>query len=84
VSVIVFEFAVGPDDVSCGIEAGGAMGAEVDVDAIFFEDGGGGSVAVFAVDGAGFFEFEDDDIVEQLTGVAVEGESVEGFAVVDG
>jgi hypothetical protein len=84
VAVIVFEFAVGPDDVAGGIEAGGAMGAEVDVDAIFFEDGCGGSVAVFTVDGAGVLEFEDDDIMKQLTGVAVEGECVEGFAVIDG
>ena len=68
-----------------GVEAGGAVAAEVEVDAAGFEEAGAGGVGVEGVaEGFGVFAGEEFDLVEDFAGGALEAVGPEFAAVFGG
>ena len=84
--VLAGEVATFPDSFSgFAIEGGGAVAAEVDVDAFLIDGRGAGAVAVDVVaERFGFLVFEEEDVVDLLAGLLVEADGVHFFPVLGG
>ena len=66
-----------PDDVAGGRERGGALGAEVNVHPVAFDDGRGRRVAVLGVREVSAPKVEDFDVLRFASALDVEGDRAE-------